>query len=395
MQGAASGALTFDFYLGTDYGNGDTWTFITSISFSAGIPTNTYNVFDYNIGVPSEIAAGTYSIILYYTYAGYYSEDWQLTTIPLGTATICAPGPQCASCSASSTCTSCLSGYEYIGGACYQTGLGGGADCSYGSQCTSGVCGEGNCCGSAYASSCYNCATTSPGVCWDCNSGYVLESGACYSSNLGIGAACTYSAQCVSGNCAGDVCVSATPTSTPASPTGTSTPASGTNKWFLGAVGETCTAVCGAQSLACSGTGWPMSVSDMSAIAADTGVTCGDIEEGSATYAADPEDTSGTCYYGGGAGTCPSGADGARFCPCILPSVTPSGTPTSSLSRGASPSKSTTHTPSTTPTTTRTPANTHSITSTRSRTPSPTRSHSPSHAATHTATGTKKHKVLR
>ena len=37
---------------------------------------------------------------------------------------------------------------------------------------------------------------------------------------------------------------------------------------------------------------------------------------GSSTYSADPEETDGVCYYGGGDGQCSTVPDGARFCPC-------------------------------------------------------------------------------
>eukprot|EP01042_Synura_sphagnicola_P036868 gene36868-biopygen31972 len=90
----------------------------------------------------------------------------------------------------------------------------------------------------------------------------------------------------------------------------------------------------------CSNTGpWPVTYSDFTtllAVSYDLSTclylpgysscpksSCGSILQGSATYSSDPEGDAGTCYYGGGYGTCDALPDGdyRRFCPCLQSSI--------------------------------------------------------------------------
>ena len=89
------------------------------------------------------------------------------------------------------------------------------------------------------------------------------------------------------------------------------------------------------------------------------------ISQGSVTLACDPEYASGSCYYGGGYGTCDAVPDGQRFCPCLYSGITaapsygpsticptspPSTTQPSTLRPTMSPTKSPTIAPTFPPT---------------------------------------------
>ena len=131
----------------------------------------------------------------------------------LGNCCGSAYASNCNNCGVTSSgyCLSCNSGYTLSYGSCVRTPKNGGDVCSYNSECASGLCGLGNCCGSAFASNCNNCGTTSPGYCLSCNSGYTLSYGSCVRAELkGPGELCSYNSECLSGVCGlGNCCDSA------------------------------------------------------------------------------------------------------------------------------------------------------------------------------------------
>jgi len=115
---------------------------------------------------------------------------------------------------------------ECWGGSCDGTGLCkqyNGLSCSSTSQCLSGYCADGFCCGNVCTSLCYACSATKKGQGYDgvcgpianaldpdneCNPGECNGSGACNQSQMlqANGTACASAAQCASGFCVDGLC---------------------------------------------------------------------------------------------------------------------------------------------------------------------------------------------
>ena len=75
-----------------------------------------------------------------------------------------------------------------------------GGSCYSSSQCDSGVCRGGNCCGSKGRSTgCTDC--DSDGDCSTCSSGYTNSNYQCVASKKSSGSTCSYNSDCSSGSC--------------------------------------------------------------------------------------------------------------------------------------------------------------------------------------------------
>ena len=100
-------------------------------------------------------------------------------------------------------CSTCSSGYTLKENGCvWNTNITDGGSCQQNSQCKSGVCRGGICCGARGRSmGCTACDVT--GDCSTCSSGYTLTSGQCSRWN---GGSCSSSSQCTSGVCRGGNC---------------------------------------------------------------------------------------------------------------------------------------------------------------------------------------------
>ena len=127
-------------------------------------------------------------------------------------------GPGCTDCTTSyygGNCLTCSSGYTLVidTGQAHLGGTSGqcvaktsdGEWCSSSSQCASGVCRGGNCCGSKGRSTgCTDC--DSDGDCSTCSSGYTKSSYQCVASKKSDGGSCYSSSHCTSGVCRGGNC---------------------------------------------------------------------------------------------------------------------------------------------------------------------------------------------